>query len=193
IVGGEVFLVARPPRDGVDDAADQLLDAVLALGRADLAAEILRDNDVGGLLGPGGRDFNVALLENDLPLFVSDDRRADLPFDLVERVNARQREVAWKIESLDRLPPGICALFRPRFDGSARSLDRSSFHARSSRTQATPARAPRTPSPRRASDRHVVIALRDVLRGLRRPWAGRLQAVSTSLSAAEMVRPARQG
>ena len=49
----EVVLLAPPPRDGVDDAADQLLDAALALRRADLPAEIFRDDDVGGLLRPG--------------------------------------------------------------------------------------------------------------------------------------------
>ena len=102
VVAREVLLLARPPRDRVDDAADQLLDAALALGRADLPAEILRDDDVGGLLGPELRDLDVALLEDDLALLVADDRRADLPFDLVERIDARQREVAWKIEPWNR-------------------------------------------------------------------------------------------
>ena len=61
----EVLLLARPAGDRVDDAADQLLDAALALGRADRAAEILRDDDVGGLLRPEARDLDVALLEDD--------------------------------------------------------------------------------------------------------------------------------
>ena len=42
----------RPHRDRVDDAADQLLDAALPLGRANLPAEIFRDDDVGRLLRP---------------------------------------------------------------------------------------------------------------------------------------------
>ena len=82
------LFVAAPLGDRVDDAADQLLDAVLALRRADLAAEILRDDDVGGLLRPGLRDLDVALLEHHLAAFVADDRRAELPFDLVERIDA---------------------------------------------------------------------------------------------------------
>ena len=66
VVAGEVLLLARPRRDRVDDAADQLLDAALALGRPDLPAEILRDDDVGRLLGPEPGDLDVALLEDDL-------------------------------------------------------------------------------------------------------------------------------
>ena len=37
LVRGEVVLGGRPRRDGVDDAVDELLDALLALGRADVA------------------------------------------------------------------------------------------------------------------------------------------------------------
>src|SRR5512132_410615 len=99
ILAREIMLVARPPRDGVDDAANQLLDAALALGRIHLPAEIFRDDDVGGLLGPEGRNLDVALLEDDLPLLVADDGRAGLPFDLVERIDAGQREVAWKFKA----------------------------------------------------------------------------------------------
>ena len=87
VFAGEVLLRARPLGDRVDDAADQLLDAALALGRADLPAEVLRDDDVGRLLRPELRDLDVALLEDDLALLVADDGRADLPFDLVERID----------------------------------------------------------------------------------------------------------
>ena len=82
------LLGARPLRDRVDDAADELLDAALALGRADLAAEVLRDDDVGRLLRPEPRDLDVALLEHDLAALVADDGRAQLPLDLVERIDA---------------------------------------------------------------------------------------------------------
>ena len=88
------LFAARPRRDRVDDAADQLLDAALALGRADLAAEILRDDDVGRLLRPGLRDLDVALLEHHLAALVADHRRAQLPFDLVERIDAGLGEEA---------------------------------------------------------------------------------------------------
>src|SRR4029079_6727310 len=83
VFAGEVLLPPRPHRDGVDDAADQLLDAALALRRADGAAEVLRDDDVGRLLRPEFRDLDVALLEYDVPLLVADDGRSDIPFDLI--------------------------------------------------------------------------------------------------------------
>src|SRR5688500_15992212 len=102
IVTGEVMLRFRPHRDGVDDPADQLPDRALALGRVHLAAEILRDDDVGRLLGPELRDLDVALFEDDLALLVADDRRADLPFDLVERIHAGQGEVPRELEPLCR-------------------------------------------------------------------------------------------
>ena len=99
VVAGEVLLRPRPAGDGVDDAADELLDAALALGRADLAAEILGDDDVGRLLRPELRDLDVALLEDDLALLVADHRRADLPLDLVERIDAGQREIAREVQT----------------------------------------------------------------------------------------------
>src|SRR5438552_16949605 len=75
ILAREVMLIARPPGDRVDDAADQLLDGALAIGRAHLAAEIFRDDDVGRLLRPEGRNLDVLLLEDDLPLFIPDHGR----------------------------------------------------------------------------------------------------------------------
>ena len=103
VLAGEVLLRARPAGDRVDHAADQLLDAALALGRAHLAAEVLRDDDVGGLLRPELRNLDVALLEDDLALLVADHRRADFPLDLVERIDARQREIARELQTR-RLP-----------------------------------------------------------------------------------------
>ncbi len=85
--------------DRVDDAADELLDAALALGRADLAAEILGDDDVGGLLRPEARDLDVALLEDHLTFFIADDRGADVPFDFVERIHTFAAEVASELQS----------------------------------------------------------------------------------------------
>ena len=98
VLAGEVVLRPRPAGDGVDDAADQLLDGALALRRAHLAAEVLRDDDVGGLLRPELRNLDVALLEDDLALLVADDGGADFPLHFVERVHARQGEVARELE-----------------------------------------------------------------------------------------------
>src|SRR6185436_6428818 len=88
VVAGEVLVGARPRRDRVDDAADELLDAAFALRRTDLAAEIFRDDDVGRLLRPGLRNLDVALLEDDVAALVADQRRAGFPLDFVERIDA---------------------------------------------------------------------------------------------------------
>jgi hypothetical protein len=82
------MLLARPLGNRVDDAADQLLDRTLAIRRADVAAEILRDYDVGGLLRPRLGHLDLTLLEDDAALLAADDRIAKLPFDLVERIDA---------------------------------------------------------------------------------------------------------
>ena len=64
LVGREVALRLGPGGDRVDDAVDELLDAVLALRRADVAAEVLADDDVGGELAPERGDLDVLLLED---------------------------------------------------------------------------------------------------------------------------------
>src|SRR5207344_2541430 len=88
----EVLVDAAPLRDRADHPADELLDAALALGRSDLSAEILRDDDVRGLLRPRLRNLDVALLEHDLAAQAADDGRAELPLDLVERIDSGLRE-----------------------------------------------------------------------------------------------------
>jgi hypothetical protein len=50
--GGEVATLATPVGDRAGDAADHLLDRVLARGRAELAAEVLLGDDVGRVLRP---------------------------------------------------------------------------------------------------------------------------------------------
>src|SRR4029079_7098099 len=92
LVGREVFVRPGPRGNRVDDPADELLDAVLALGRSDLPAEIFRDDDVGRLLRPEFRYLDVALLEHQLAAIVADERRAQLPFHFVERIDIRVAE-----------------------------------------------------------------------------------------------------
>ena len=58
-------------------------DAAFALGRAQLAVEVLAGDDVGGRLGPVGRDFDVALLEDHRALVVADGGGARLPLHFV--------------------------------------------------------------------------------------------------------------
>src|SRR5207253_1673167 len=99
LVGGEVAAVAAPAADRVDDAADHLLDARLARGGAELSAEVLLGDDVRGRLRPELRELDGLLVERGL-LLARDEGVADLPLDLVERVTARDREVALDRERL---------------------------------------------------------------------------------------------
>ena len=66
----------------------------LAIGRAEVAAEVLRDDDVGGHLRPELRHLDVFLLEDDPAALVGDDGRAHLPFAGVVDVDARLGEEA---------------------------------------------------------------------------------------------------
>src|SRR5438034_688898 len=69
-----------------------LPDAALAPRRAERAAQVLRDDDVGRELRPGLRHLDVALLEDGLAALAGDDRRADLPLDRVVGVGPRRHE-----------------------------------------------------------------------------------------------------
>src|SRR3989441_2861260 len=89
---GEVALRLAPLADRAHHAADQLPHAALALRRAERAAEVLRDDDVGRELRPGLRHLDVALLEDGLAALARDDRRADLPLDRVVGVGPRRHE-----------------------------------------------------------------------------------------------------
>jgi hypothetical protein len=89
--GGEVAPLAPPVGDRAGDAADHLLDRVLARGRAELAAEVLLGDDVRRVLRPRLRELDAGLLERE-PVAVPDARVAALPLDRVVRVHARSRE-----------------------------------------------------------------------------------------------------
>ena len=65
VFGRKVVLLARPMRDRVDDAADHLLDARLALRRGEAAAEVLLRDDVGGVQRPGDGELDAELFEGD--------------------------------------------------------------------------------------------------------------------------------
>src|SRR5215218_5883495 len=93
VFGGEVAAVAPPRADRRDDAPDHLLDARLALGRAQPAAEVLLRDDVGRRLRPELRELDPALLEGGRVL-AGDEGVAELPLDLVERVASGDGEVA---------------------------------------------------------------------------------------------------
>jgi hypothetical protein len=75
----EVARRVAPLADLPDHAPDQLLDAALAIRRVEVAAEILRDHDVGGELRPALGDLDVLLLEDDLTALSGDLRAAQLP------------------------------------------------------------------------------------------------------------------
>src|ERR671923_2897002 len=78
VLVGEVAALTSPAGDRVDDAADHLLDARLALGRAHAPAEVLLRDDVRGRLRPELGELDALLLEDGLVL-AGDERVADLP------------------------------------------------------------------------------------------------------------------
>ncbi len=87
LVGREVAARLAPAADRVGDPADELAHAGLALGRAEVAAEVLADDHVGGRLAPELGHLDALLLEDRLAALVGDDRVADLPLDRVERMH----------------------------------------------------------------------------------------------------------
>jgi hypothetical protein len=93
LLGREVAAVTAPATDRLDDAPDHLLDARLALGRGHAAAEVLLGDDVGRRLRPELGELDALLLESRLVL-AGDERVAQLPFELLERIPPRNREIA---------------------------------------------------------------------------------------------------
>ena len=91
LLGGEVAALAPPVGDRPGDPADHLFDRALALGAADLPAEVLLGDDVGRVLGPALGELDPALLEG-RALGIADHRVADLPLDLVEGMHPGSRE-----------------------------------------------------------------------------------------------------
>ncbi len=65
LFAGEVAAGASPAGDRAGDAADHLLDGVLALRGAELSAEVLLGDDVGRVLRPALGELDVLLLEGD--------------------------------------------------------------------------------------------------------------------------------
>ena len=102
LVGREVVLGLGPGRDRVDDAIDELADARLALGRAEVAAEVLADDDVGGELRPEVGDLDVLLLEDRLARLVGDAGGPVLPGDLVVGMDAGTGPAALEGQATDR-------------------------------------------------------------------------------------------
>ena len=107
LVGREVVLGLGPGRDRVDDPVDELADARLALRRADVAAEVLADHDVGRELAPEAGDLDVLLLEDELARLVADARVPELPRDLVVGMDARAGPAALEVEAGDLVAEAV--------------------------------------------------------------------------------------
>src|SRR5439155_7492874 len=114
LVVGEVATLLAPRDCGVDDAADHLPHARLALGGGEPAAEVLLGDDVRRRLRPELRELDAALLERGAAA-ARDQRVADLPFDLVERVAAGNREEPANAEPRACGGDGVDHLFRRTF------------------------------------------------------------------------------
>jgi hypothetical protein len=103
-VGGglKVAVTDAPVGDRAGDPVDELLDRVLALGRVDLAVEVLAHHDVGRKLAPGRRNLAGRLLEEHLAILPLDRGGAQFPFGGVER--ALDLDRTERRPHLDRLP-----------------------------------------------------------------------------------------
>ena len=98
-VGCEVAVALAPVTDGLGYAGDEVANALLAVGGADLAVKILAGDDVGRGDGPVGGDFDGLLLEDEAAFEVLDDGVAELPGEFVEWVDAGLGEVAREVEA----------------------------------------------------------------------------------------------
>ena len=107
LIGREVGVLDPPVGDRVGDAVDHLLDAALALGRAEVAAEVLAGHDVGGQGRPALGELEVLLLEHGLAVLVGDGGFSQVPLDRVIRVDVGAGESALDLEAL---PAGLLAL-----------------------------------------------------------------------------------
>ncbi len=105
-VAREVAARAAPAADRVDDAADHVLHARLALGRAHPAAEVLLRDDVRRRLRPELRELDALLIE-DRGVFPGNEGIAELPLHLLERVAARNREVALDADRSSAVDYGV--------------------------------------------------------------------------------------
>src|SRR5581483_11290935 len=106
LVVGEVPALGAPGDGRVDDAADHLLDARLALRRAEPAAEVLLGDDVRRRLRPELREFDAALLERGA-VAAGDDGVARLPLDLVEGIAPGDGEEAAHAEASSLIADGV--------------------------------------------------------------------------------------
>src|SRR5690606_40307686 len=97
--GGEVALLDAGLDVHADDAVDELLQAPLALRRADRAAEVLRGDDVDGVQRPEVGELHTALLEVDRAVApVGHDDVTTLPAHLVVRMHAGRGEDALDLQ-----------------------------------------------------------------------------------------------
>jgi len=101
LVSREVVLRRCPAGDRVDDAVDELLCGSFATRCPDVAPEVFADDDVGGQLAPERWDLDVRLLEDRLARLVLDLCAAQLPGDLVVRMNARRGPAPLEGQTLD--------------------------------------------------------------------------------------------
>src|SRR5207253_3350291 len=118
----EVALGGSVARDRVDDPVYDLLHARLALRRPELAAEVLGCDDVRRGLRPELGDLDALLFE-DVPALPGDDRIAELPLDLVVRVDAGAGEAALDSQTAPR--SALDGLRRYVCDGHVRAPPRS--------------------------------------------------------------------
>jgi hypothetical protein len=98
LIACEVALLTAPAGDRVDDAPDQLLEARLALGRTNRAAEVLLHDHVRRHLRPRLGELDAFLLEHHRAVGAGDGRIALLPFDGIEWIDPLLGEVTLDLQ-----------------------------------------------------------------------------------------------
>ena len=70
------------------DATNELPNAVLAPGLADVTTKVFGDHNIRRQLRPGSRDFDIRLLEYSLAFLIADIGGSRIPLDAVKGIDA---------------------------------------------------------------------------------------------------------
>ena len=96
----EVAAGVAPFTEATHDTTDQLPNAGLTFGRANMAAKIFRDDHVRRQLRPARGNFAVDLFEEGLALLTADAGGAKFPLDTIEGIVASLGEVTGDRQAL---------------------------------------------------------------------------------------------
>ncbi len=99
VLTGKIAVFSAPSGDGIDDPADHLAHALLALRRAERTAKVFGHHHLRGHQRPGFGNLDIVLFEDDLALLIGDGSVAQIPFDLVVGAHPRATKVTRYFET----------------------------------------------------------------------------------------------